>query len=203
MNPNWVITPKKFMNPEEVRSLRRVAEDAAIVAERRGRMLAIRDWMILDLALQSGLRVSELAALKEEDLFLRGEAAMLTVVQGKGGKTRNVRLTPDLRSHLRKYLHWKHGIGKTGKHVFFSDRRDQMSIKTIENVFKKYSRLAGIIGKTIHSTRHTFATQLLRKTKNLKLVQQMLGHASLQTTQVYLGVVDSDLDKAFSSNLWD
>ena len=71
MNKHWTITRKKFLSITEIRKLRKTTEDAYLLAEKKGQMLAIRDWMIIDIALSTGLRVSELSKLKEEDLYLK------------------------------------------------------------------------------------------------------------------------------------
>ena len=96
----------------EIRKLRKTTEDAYLLAEKKRQMLAIRDWMIIDIALSTGLRVSELSKLKEEDLYLKNNESEIIVVNGKGGKSRMVKIDPSLKRHLKKYLQWKRSIDK-------------------------------------------------------------------------------------------
>ena len=204
MNKHWTITRKKFLSITEIRKLRKTTEDAYLLAEKKGQMLAIRDWMIIDLALSTGIRVSEMSKLKAEDLYLKNNESEIIVVNGKGGKSRMVKIDPSLKRHLKKYLQWKRSIDKNGNYVFFSDRRDRMCVESFEKVFNKYSKKAGISNEyTFHSMRHSYATHLYAKTLDLRLVQKQLGHSSPAITQIYADIVNSNLNKAFSSPLFD
>ena len=79
----WTLTPDKYLNEEEVKRLVRVCSDAAEIAEKRGYWLAVRDWMIIDLTLNTGLRVQEVADLKVKDLYINYNESSLVVEKGK------------------------------------------------------------------------------------------------------------------------
>lgn len=204
MNNNWTITRKKFLSIDEVKQLRKRCSEASMVAEMKGQMLAIRDWMIIDTALSTGLRVSELSKLKEDHLYLKNNESQLLVMQGKCGKSRMVRFDPNLKRHLKKYLKWKMRIGKTGNYVFFSDRRDMMCIESFEKVFKKALKRSSLsTAYTFHAMRHSYATHLYAKTLDLRLVQKQLGHSSPVITQIYADIVRSNLEAAFDTPIFE
>ena len=204
MNNNWTVTRKKFLSLEEIKILRKTCTEASMIAEMIGQMLLVRDWMIIDLALSTGLRVSEISKLEQEHLYLKNKESQLLVLNGKGGKSRMVRFDPQLKRHLKKYLKWKKHLGKKGKYVFFSDRRDLMCIEALENLFKKAAKRAGLpIKYTFHCMRHSYATHLYAKTLDIRLVQKQLGHSSPVITQIYADIVHSNLEQAFSVPIYE
>ena len=84
---NWVLTPDKFLTGDEVQNLRKICKDAADLAKSKGRLNAIRAWMIIDMALQAGLRVGEISNLEFKDLFIEKGHSHIHVRQGKGNKS--------------------------------------------------------------------------------------------------------------------
>ena len=203
MNKNWTVTKKKYLDTEEIRQLRKVCEDASIIAISKNQMLGVRDWAIIDTALSSGLRVSEISNLKEQDLYLGNGMAELIVMHGKGNRMRTVKIDPALKKHLKQYIKWKKSKGKKGDWIFFSSMRDKMSIEAMENIFRKYSRKAGLDNcYTFHSMRHSFAVRLYSITKDLRLVQRMLGHSSPVITQIYADLVEDYINQAFLKPLY-
>ena len=192
---NWILTPDKFLTEDEVQILRKVCIDAADLAKSKGQKKQMRDWMIIDLALQAGLRVGEMSNLEVTDLFIDKSHSHIHIRQGKGNKSRLVTIGGSLRIHIRKYL-------KTRKsqslNLFTSERRSKMTTSAIQKVVKKAMKLAGLSPHySVHSLRHTYATLLYRSSgNNLRLVQQQLGHSSIQTTTVYANVMSEDVERA-------
>ena len=86
----WIITPDKFLTDEESKRLRKICEEVAIIAKSKGNQIAIRDRLIIEIALGTGLRVSEMANLKVEDIYFRKGQNSLTVRDGKESKDRVV-----------------------------------------------------------------------------------------------------------------
>ena len=192
---NWVLTPDKFLTEDEVQKLRRVSKDSSDLARSKGQFKPIRDWMIIDLALQSGLRVGEISNLEIGDLFIEKGHSHIHVRQGKGNKSRLVTIGESLRNHFRRYLKER----KSKSHYLFnSERSDFLSTSAIQKVVKKAMKLASVPSHySAHSLRHTYATLLYRSSgNNLRLVQQQLGHSSIQTTIVYANVMNEDVEKA-------
>ena len=192
---NWILTTDKFLTEDEVQSLRKTCKDAAYLAKSKGQLNAIRAWMIIDLALQAGLRVGEISNLEIKDLFIEKGHSHVYIRQGKGNKSRLVTIGESLRNHLRRYL--KERKSKSS-YLFTSERSDMMTTSAIQKVVKKVMKLASLPSHySVHSLRHTYATLLYRSSgNNLRLVQQQLGHSSVQTTTVYANVMNEDVEKA-------
>ncbi len=126
----WTLTPDKYLNEVEVKHLVKVCTDAAALAELRGYWLAVRAWMIIDLTLNTGLRVQEVSDLKVSDLFLNYNESSLVVESGKGGKRRVVRFGPKTKIHLKKYLEQRE---PSSKFLFCSSRGEQNYLSIIHS----------------------------------------------------------------------
>ena len=193
--PNWIITPEKYLTEEEVDQLRLTLNNAATLAKTKGSQIAVRDHLIIELALGTGLRVSELANLKVEDLHIKKGQNALHVRNGKGGKDRVVQFSAKLKRLITDYLDYRRS---ESPYLFYSKRGDYMTRFGLGQVFKQWAQRAGLPSNySIHSLRHTYATNLYKASGyNLRLVQQQLGHSSVSTTSVYSAVVSKDLDDA-------
>ena len=101
---NWIITPDQYLKDDEVKHLIKVCSQAAELAKAHDNWIAIRDWMIIDLALNIGLRVQEISDLKVKDLHVDYGESSLTVQHGKGDKRRVVNFGKNLKAHLKRYL---------------------------------------------------------------------------------------------------
>ena len=195
---NWILTPDKFLTPEETKQLRRTCQEAATIAKSRGNQAPVRDALIIDLALGSGLRVSEMAKLKVEDLYLKRGQSSNHVRDGKGGKARVVDIGLNLRKHIIEFLDYR---TMDSAYLFPSERGKKITRSGIQQVFKKWAKKAGIPAHySIHSLRHTYATNLYKASGyNLRLVQKQLGHSSPSITQVYANVMNSDVEEALKN----
>ena len=194
----WTLDPGKFLAPDEVRLLRKILSDAATVARARGAQAAVRDQLIIELGLGTGLRVSEISNLKVDDLYLKKGQNTLHVRNGKGGKARTVQFSPGLKNLIQGYLDYR----KSGSdYLFPSQRNPRMTPSAIQQVFKRWAVKAGLPKRySIHCLRHTYATRLHKASGyNLRLVQKQLGHSSVSTTQVYADVLSEDVTKALAN----
>ncbi|MGB2870105.1 MAG: site-specific tyrosine recombinase XerD [Bacteroidota bacterium] len=180
-----VDTPKRTKNLPEVLS---IAEVEAILREPdiRG-PLGIRDRAILETLYASGLRVSELITLKQSNLlFDEG----LILVMGKGSKERLVPIGKSAQKWIGQYqkqtrIHLSKG-GKSHDVLFLNGRGTGLSRMTVWKMVSKYASDAGIRKEVHpHTFRHSFATHLLEGGADLRVVQEMLGHADISTTQIY------------------
>lgn len=197
---NWHLDEGKFLREIEVRKLTNYLmkrSDAALNSRKR---IAIRDWFVINLALSTGLRVSEIAKLCCGDIWADDGQASLIVRKGKCGKQRIVRFSEDFRRHLNEYLEWKKKTGEDcspeSPLILSSNTRLKMSTRGLQKIFERNAKRVGIEDHSIHSLRHTYATFLLRASRNLRLVQKQLGHSSVSVTEVYADVLNPDLDKA-------
>ena len=194
MNPQWIMTFEKFMSEAEVKALRKILEAAVIIAKSKAHQVPVRDHCIIELALGTGLRVSEISTLKVEDIDLKRGGNSLIVRHGKGNRLREVKFSSSLKTLIQEYL----GYRRCDSFFLFpSQRQDHMFPTAIQKVFKKWAKRAGLPARySIHSCRHTYATNLYRISQNLRLVQLQLGHSNPQTTSVYAAVLDEDIKKA-------
>jgi integrase/recombinase XerD len=157
--------------------------------EAAGKRLSWRDRAILELLYASGLRVSELCQLPVENLSL--DLAVVRVT-GKGGKTRVVPVGSSAIEALRRYLvlaRPKRARGRDEGKLFLSKGGRPLTRQTVWRLVRRYGAKAGLTGKVSpHTLRHSFATHLLEGGANLRAVQEMLGHASIATTELYTHV---------------
>lgn len=162
----------------------------------------MRDRAILETLYATGLRVSELANLNRKQIDLDRREFM---VRGKGRKPRIVFLSERAVQHIRAYLAARtdnfepvflnHGRTKKGsiEDITLSERR-RLTTVSIEHIVRTYARHAGIIKRvTPHILRHSFATELLMNGADIRSVQEMLGHSSITTTQLYTHLTNKRL----------
>ncbi len=160
----------------------------------------------MNVALQSGLRVSEVNGLCFGDLFLGPRAPFLVVRSGKGGKGRRVKISRKLREALEWLSTWRitrgRPVDKSCPVVESPEVSGRgMSVRGLQNLFKRVVNRAGVRKRNnFHMARHTYATHLLRASKNnLVLVRDQLGHSSIEVTQVYLHLIPGEDQKALNS----
>lgn len=159
-------------------------------------VIRTRDKAILEMLFSTGLRVSELCSLPASIDIERDEIT----VRGKGGKIRVVFVSESAKEALKAYTKVRKDMGDA---LFTSlspkDRKAKtiggpLNRRSVERIVKKYATIAGITDRvTPHVIRHCFATDLLRNGADLRSVQALLGHASINTTQIYTHVTDSHL----------
>ncbi len=192
------ITQEDFMSPEQVLALKEHCREMVRMANSDKRRNPVRDWAILHVALDAGLRVSEICDLRIRDVILDNGSASLIVRNGKGNKKRGVKIGRALRDHLEEFIAWKEENGEsTGPRapLFVASRSGEALTRTaIYRIFKANASQVGIPKRfSIHSCRHTYASLLYRASKyNIRLVQKQLGHSSIQTTQIYADVLSND-----------
>jgi integrase/recombinase XerC len=158
----------------------------------------LRDRGILETLYGAGLRVSELVSIDEGDLDL---TAGLVHARGKGRKERLAPLGRSAAEILRRYLDAKHASGHAAVAAAFINRRgERLDVRSIRRLLDKYQARAGL-GHPIspHTLRHSFATHLLDRGADLRVVQDLLGHASLASTQIYTHLTAERLKTAYEA----
>lgn len=163
--------------------------------------LSLRDRAILELLYSSGVRVSEVVNINTNDLDLNdGEIAIL----GKGNKERIVLIGSFAISSLKKYIQdgrLKLLKDKENKALFLNKFGGRVTRRSIERMIKKVCHKLEIKKKiTPHTFRHSFATHLLDRGADLRVVQELLGHSSLATTQLYTHITAERLKKAYKES---
>lgn len=158
--------------------------------------LASRNYALIQIMLQAGLRVGEVAALKNSDVTVRERTGAVLVRQGKGLKEREIPLNATVRRALKNYLDDRAGEAKPDEPFFLSERKKAMPKRTIQAVIAQLGKRAKItrVKVSAHTLRHTFALNYLKQNPG-KLVElsQLMGHESLDTTAVYLRPSHEDL----------
>lgn len=164
------------------------------------KIIQLRDKAILELLFSTGLRVSELASLKKDDLNLKKDEFS---IRGKGSKIRIAFLSEQAKRWISEYL--KNRTDMSSPLFVSHDRAKKgrqteagLTPRSIQRLIKKYTKVAGITKNvTTHTLRHSFATDLLTSGADIRSVQAMLGHSSITTTQIYTHLTDKRLKETY------
>ncbi len=192
--PKMVKRLPEYLTREEVeRLLEAPGMDTAV---------GLRDRAMIEVLYATGLRVSELVSLKLNDLNL--QRGYLTAF-GKGGKQRIVPMGQTSLELVAKYLGTGRGAilkGRSSPYLFVTARGTKMSRQNFWSMLKRYALRAGVDRKKIkpHIIRHSFATHLLEGGADLRVVQEMLGHADISTTQIYTHITTESLKNLHSKH---
>lgn len=151
-----------------------------------------RDWTIIQLMVQAGLRIGEVANVRVGDIEISARKGILLIRSGKGGQPRKVFLNSTARKAVEDYLEIR-SEHSGDDHLFISQKRSPLSPRTIHNVVVFYLQRAGLPGRSAHDLRHLFATRLYNGSKDILLVREALGHRSLNTTLRYARKTESEV----------
>jgi len=164
---------------------------------------AIRESAILELLYGTGARISEIVSLNVQDVMkIDGAEVSNLRLTGKGGKTRVVPIGSYAREALDQYLvRVRPGlISKDREALFLNDRGGRLSRQSMWNIVSETARRANIsVPVSPHSLRHSYATHLLDGGADVRVVQELLGHSSVTTTQIYTLVTIDKLRESYSS----
>ena len=179
---------KSLPKPIQMASAKRLADADERAGEARETWILARDAAVMALLYGSGLRISEALGLKRREVPKPGEGDVL-VVTGKGNKTRMVPVLQNVLALIQDYAAiCPHPLPPPGP-MFVGARGGPLSPRIIQLAME---RLRGALGlpdsATPHALRHSFATHLLSRGGDLRAIQELLGHASLSTTQIYTGI---------------
>ena len=177
----------RFLNRSEIESL--------LAAPDTSTETGLRDRAILELMYASGLRVSEAANLKINDVDI--DSGIVTTV-GKGGKTRRVPVGASAIEWLKSYL----AIRRKKENIeidnmFVNANGSPINRQSIYLSITEYAEKCGLEGVSPHTLRHSFATHLVQNSADIRSVQQMLGHADISTTQIYTHITNTQLKKNY------
>jgi integrase/recombinase XerC len=199
---NVALDLKTVKNPIKVpRFMTKNEVDVLCVQPETKRLLwASRDKALFEMLYSSGCRVSEIAALAMIDFSSKRDSAMIT---GKGGKDRRVYFSDQAVIALNEYLQERKEklsrLAKTTNAVFISQKGTRITSGGIQYIVRRYSSVEGSNKPiTPHAFRHTFATQLLNNGANIRVVQELLGHSSISTTQRYTHVTNKNMIASYN-----
>jgi len=194
----------KYLSEKEARTLMAYSEGMALRALEKGTKFFPKAWMIIDTLLQTGIRASECRKIKIKDLHLLNEPK-ITVI-GKGKKKRTIEISAGLKKHLKRYLQFKKRIGEGTElkdYLVVNKFGTYYTLAGIQMLFKRMAKGAGLRScYSIHSTRHCYGFLMYKRTKDIRLVQEMLGHADLSSTQIYTHI-DLEAKVKAVNNLWE
>ncbi|RZN08418.1 recombinase XerC [Bradyrhizobium genosp. SA-3] len=190
---------KSLPKPLPMASAKRLADADERAGEERETWILARDAAVMALLYGSGLRISEALGLKRREVPRPGEGDVL-VVTGKGNKTRMVPVLQNVLELVQEYVAMcPYPLPAEGP-IFVGARGGPLSPRIIQLAME---RLRGALGlpdsATPHALRHSFATHLLSRGGDLRAIQELLGHSSLSTTQVYTGVDSERLLEVYAS----
>jgi site-specific recombinase XerD len=151
-----------------------------------------RDKLIIELFFNTGLRLSELASINTPEIFDNS-----IIIKGKGNKERTIDLSYYIKNRLNEYI-LKNNI-TTGSPLFISTWNKRLSVSMIKTIIAKAEKKAGL--KTgVHILRHSFATSMLDSGADIREIQELLGHESISTTQIYTHVKRERLQNLVNKN---
>jgi len=190
---------KTLPKPLPMASAKRLADADERAGEDRETWILVRDAAVMALLYGSGLRISEALGLKRREVPRAGEGDVL-VVTGKGNKTRMVPVLQNVLALIDEYVATcPHPLPPEGP-IFRGARGGPLSPRIIQLAME---RLRGALGlpdsATPHALRHSFATHLLSRGGDLRAIQELLGHSSLSTTQIYTGIDSERLLEVYAS----
>jgi integrase/recombinase XerC len=190
---------KSLPKPIQMDAAKRLADADERAGETRDTWVLARDAAVMALLYGSGLRISEALGLKRRDVPRPGEGDVL-IVTGKGNKTRMVPVLHNVLTLIAEYVALcPYPLPAEGP-IFVGARGGPLSPRIIQLAME---RLRGALGlpdsATPHALRHSFATHLLSRGGDLRAIQELLGHASLSTTQVYTGIDTERLLEVYTS----
>jgi integrase/recombinase XerD len=183
----------KYLSEEEMARLFEAAKGDVVNG--------LRDYAILTVLGFTGLRLSELCNLNIEDIDFSEKT--IKVRSGKGDKDRVVIFEEKTEEALKKHLTYKdkHFSKDEPSALFVSAKKERIAPNSVELLVTKYAKIAGI-NKVVtpHVLRHTMATTLLKHGADIRIIQQLLGHSSIATTQIYTHVDEGMLKKAYDKS---
>jgi len=201
-NPfNYVTPPKIEKKYPHILYSNQVEE---LLSENRKRTdhLKSRDQAILELLYYSGVRASELVNIKLGDINTRSRVARIL---GKGNKERIVPFTDSCAKTIEDYIKKSRPLlasknEQISIYLFLNDKGQQLTTRGLEYILKNIEEKTGLnLGLHAHLLRHTFATHLLENGADLRVIQELLGHESINATQVYTHVTEEGMKKEYLS----
>lgn len=188
----------KQQKDKSVKFLNLVQIEKLLLSPNTNTLTGLRDRAILETLFSTGMRVAELTALNKEQIQPELNALDLELsIIGKGSKPRTVYISERCLKWLEKYLKTRANNNEKALFIRFKGPKSaplRLTTRSVENIVKKYAILAGLPIFTVpHTIRHSFSTDILSKGGDLRILQELLGHSDISTTQIYTHVVSKQL----------
>ena len=174
----------KTLNVDEISQLLSAETESTEPGKNHDNVIALRDRSMMELMYACGLRLSELSGLNIQDVDWRQQVVTVT---GKGQKQRRIPFGGKAREALKSWLTSRASMAQENEFALFvSTRGNRLSNSSIQKRLKKMALVQGLNTNVYpHMLRHSFASHILESSKDLRAVQELLGHANLSTTQIY------------------
>ena len=195
-----IYSPKREKKLPTFLSVEEVLQFLNAPLKEEDKLISLRDYTILMLLYVSGIRVSELVDLEQEDVDLLW--SRMEIKKGKGMRGRFTPINHKTSQAIKNYLIERKS---KEKRIFLSKNGKPLSVRDIQRIVDKYIQKVGIQKKiSPHSLRHSFATHLLDRGADLKDVQELLGHRSIATTQIYTHISTAKMKQEYNkTHLFD
>lgn len=195
------IPVKKTLHKQRV-ILSRQEVTILLALPNENRAIGFRDKILMSLMYASGTRAQEICDLTVGKLQFHKKGATLNI-RGKGGKVRRIGIPPACAVLLQEYIDYRKISNKSERHIFSSQTHEQMTVSCVEGIFKKYVTIAKKDHPSMftadsyppHSMRHTTASHMLEAGVPLVVIKNFLGHASLQSTEIYAAISQNTVNK--------
>jgi site-specific recombinase XerD len=196
-NPAEMVKPpkqnQKLPRIENSKDISKMMEENFISTK-----MKLRNSTIIEVLYGSGMRVSELRNLLLENINLKSGEIKVT---GKGNKERIVLIGEKAINSIKKYLDFERKPISNTNYLFLNKFGNPLSTRSIQRIVKKYSQMAGLHEDFhAHTLRHSFATHMLDGGADIKVVQELLGHSSPTTTQIYTHVSKEKMKEIYNSS---
>lgn len=196
----WEMDESKYLGKAEVRKLISFCNNYKKVGLQDKKFTRLREWFMVELGLNTGLRVQEMADLKGSNLLIDKDRSSIVLI-GKGNKKRAIWISSKFKKTCKTFLNYKVKFGysvKNEDYLLNNLKGEKISKRALQKFFKKIIRKIKLPEHySIHNLRHTYTTFLLKSSNhNYRLAQKQLGHSSIRTTQIYAGVVETEGRKA-------
>lgn len=179
--------PKTLTTKESKKLLDTAAKQKELAKSESKLFLATRNLAMIDILISTGIRISELSNISVSDIIF---SERVLLIRGKGRKQRLIYIScPDTWHNIIEWIKMRNVIESKTDKLFVNRWGEQLQIHGIEYIYKELKRAAGVnSSSTPHYLRHTFATNLLANGADLRSVQELLGHSSVSTTEIYTEV---------------
>jgi site-specific recombinase XerD len=198
----WIIHQDKVFLRDEIKELRKHGNGIKRRGLKEFKLCSVRNWFMDELGLFTGLRVEEMVDLKIKDILINDRYASVVVRNGKGGKKRIVKINDSFKHTCSKFIEIRKKFELSNdreEYLLTSQKGKRLTTRALQKQFKICLKEANLPDHySIHCLRHTYATNLLKASGNLKLVKEQLGHSSIKTTEVYIALVEEDTKKALN-----
>ena len=199
----WVMDESKCLSAEEIRKLRQHCKNERELGIQEKKFSKVRNWFMIELALNAGLRVEEMASLKHKNLLLDGARSSI-LVTGKGEKRRAVWISTKFKDECLEYIKYKRDFAyptDEDSYLLNNLKGTKITKRALQKFFKNILRETNLPPHYyIHCLRHTYSTFFLKASQNnYRFLQNQLGHSSMTTTQVYAAVVESEGRRALEN----